>query len=117
MNMTFISLDAQGVEVRYLCAVRNRGHGSRCADPPNYRVNFRSDQPWKGVTGMNLNSTRVHTQHFGSVLANKAGAVGSYSRAVQLRVNNQNRATSGSGGRVMFGSYAANEADNSDLAE
>jgi hypothetical protein len=117
MNATFISLDAQGLEVRYLCGIRNRGHGSRSANPPNYRVNFRSDQPWKGVTGMNFNSTRVHTQHFGSVLANKSGAVGGYSRAVQLRVNNLNRATSGAGGRVMFGSYAANEADNSDWAE
>lgn len=114
MNVTFISMDAQGTEVRYLCGVRNRGHASRCANPPNYRMNFRSDQPWKDVIGMNLNARQVHIQHFGSVLANKSGAAGTYCRPVQVRVNNQNRAQSGS---PMFGSYAALEAYNSDWPE
>jgi hypothetical protein len=114
MNGTFISLDGTETLVRYLCGFRNRGHGSRCATPPNYRVNFRSDEPWKGVTGLNVNSRQTHVQHFGSTLALKAGVSVTESRAVQVRVNNANLADSGS---PMYGSYAANEAYGADWAE
>lgn len=114
MNGTFISLDGNGTEVHYLAGFRNRGHGSRTANPPNYRVNFRTDDPWKGVTGINLNSRQVHMQHFGSSLAIKSGAAGTYSHPAQVRVNNANRASAGAG---MFGSYAANEVYDSDWAE
>ena len=114
MNATFISADGAETLVRYLCGARNRGHGSRSANPPNYRINFRSDEPWKDVVGLNLNSRQVHIQHLGSILAARAGLAGTQSRAVQLRVNNVNRATSGS---PMFGSYAANEAYGGDWAE
>lgn len=111
MNGTFISVDSGGSEVRYLAGFRNRGHGSRCASPPNYRVAFRSDDHWKGVTALNLNSVNTYIQHFGSVAARKAGVPGSSTLAVQLRVNNINRANAGS---PMFGSYAAVEALNGD---
>jgi len=114
MNATFISLDAGGASLHYLVGVRNRGHASRRANPPNYRVNFRSDDMWQDVTGINLNSQNVHIQHAGSLLAIRAGSPGSYSRAVQVRVNNANRANSGA---PMFGSYAANEVYDSQWAE
>jgi hypothetical protein len=114
MNATFISLDAVGASLHYNTGVRNRGHASRRANPPNYRVNFRSDDMWQGVTGINLNSQNVHIQHFGSLLAVRSGSAGSYSRAVQVRVNNANRASSGN---PMFGSYAANEVYDSQWAE
>jgi hypothetical protein len=114
MNATFISIDASGVSLHYLAGVRNRGHASRRANPPNYRVNFRSDDMWQDVTGINLNSQNVHIQHFGSLLAIRSGSAGSYSRGVQVRVNNANRAVSGS---PMFGSYAANEVYDSQWAE
>lgn len=113
-NATFISLDGNGSEGRYLTGIRNRGHGSRTANPPNYRVNFRSDAPWQDQVALNLNTRFVHLQHLGSVVANQAGAVGPYSRAVQLRVNNANLAAAGS---PMYGSYAANEAMTSEWAE
>jgi hypothetical protein len=113
MNGTWISLDTGGTELHYLCGYRNRGHGSRGANPPNYRINFRSDDRWKGVTALNMNSVNVHVQHLGSVLARKAGVAGANTIAVQVRVNNANLASSGGG---MFGSYAANEALNSDYA-
>jgi hypothetical protein len=106
MNATFVSIDGTGTELRYLAGVRNRGHGSRRANPPNYRVNFRNDDSWKGVEGINLNTQQVHTQNFGSRLAIQSGAAGYYSQPVQVRVNNANLASQGSG---MFGSYAANE--------
>ena len=114
MNATFISLDAAGTSLHYLVGVRNRGHASRRANPPNYRVNFRSDEMWQDVTGINLNGQNVHIQHFGSLLAVRSGSAGSYSRAVQVRVNNANRAISGA---PMFGSYAANEVYDSQWAE
>ncbi|MBI2949442.1 MAG: lamin tail domain-containing protein, partial [Verrucomicrobia bacterium] len=75
---------------------------------------FRTDDPWKAVTAVNLNSRQVHMQNFGSWLAIKSGAAGTYSRAVQVRVNNANRAMSGAG---MFGSYAANEVYGEDWAD
>jgi hypothetical protein len=114
MNGTFISVDGAGTELRYLVGIRNRGHGSRTASPPNYRVNFRADDPWKNVTAINLNTRQVHVQHLGSVLARKSGAAGANSTAVQVRVNNVNRAASGA---PMFGSYAANEVNNGDWAD
>lgn len=112
MNGTFVSVDASGTEAHYNVGFRNRGHGSRTANPPNYHVEFRSDDRWKGLLALNLNSVNVYVQHLGSVLARKAGADGGRTIAVQLRVNNVNRANSGG---TMFGSYAANEAPNSDL--
>ena len=114
MNCTFISFDGTETNLRYLTGVRNRGHGSRTANPPNYRVNFRTDDPWKAVTAINLNTRQVHMQNFGSWLAIKSGAAGTYSRAVQVRVNNANRATPGA---PMFGSYAANEVYSADWAD
>jgi len=106
MNGTFVSLDATGTELRYLAGFRNRGHGSRRSNPPNYRVDLRTDDLWKGVDALNLNSRQVHAQHFGSALARQAGADGPASVAVQVRVNGANLAASDS---PMFGSYAANE--------
>ncbi|MDA1275028.1 MAG: lamin tail domain-containing protein [Verrucomicrobia bacterium] len=113
MNATFISIDGTGTELRYLVGVRNRGHGTRTANPPNYRVNFRKDDPWKSVSAINLNTRQVHMQNFGSWLAIQSGATGTYSQAVQVRVNNADRAVAGAG---MFGSYAANEVYDADWA-
>lgn len=106
MNTTFISLDGTETLVRYLVGTRNRGNSSRGAG--NYRVNFRSDDRWKGVTAMNFNRVQQPLQHFGSTLALKAGAVGAQSRAVQMRLNNVNQAP---------GSYAANEVYNGEWAD
>ena len=116
MNGTFISLDAAGPSLHYLIGVRNRGHASRrpANGVPNYHINFRSDDMWQGVTALNLNSQNIFLQHFGSLLAIRSGSAGSYSRAVQVRVNNADRAISGSD---MFGSYAANEVYDSQWAE
>ncbi len=114
MNATFISIDGSGTELRYVAGVRNRGHGSRRANPPNYRVNFPSEHPWKNRVALNLNSRQVHVQHLGAVVAQAAGVAGANSRAVQVRVNNANLAVSGS---PMYGSYAANEELDSDWAD
>jgi hypothetical protein len=114
MNGSFISIDGTGTECHYNVGLRNRGHGSRTANPPNYQIDFRSDDRWKGVRSLNLNAVQVHIQHLGSVMARKAGVEGANTIAAQVRVNNANRAASGS---PMYGSYAANEAQDSDFSK
>jgi hypothetical protein len=116
MNGTFISVDGTGAELRYLVGIRNRGHGTRNRKPNNYRINFRSDCPWKGVTALNLNAQYSWLQHLGAVIALRAGVAGGEARAVQVRVNNADLAYSGSLNRT-YGSYVANEVLNSDFAE
>jgi hypothetical protein len=105
MDCTFISIDGTETLLRYRCGTRNRGHGSRSGNPHNYRLDFPSDDDWKGVTRLSLNARSVHAQHFGSVLLQKSGAVGGNSRGVRLRVNNN----AGPGGTPTYGVYAANE--------
>ncbi len=106
MNGTWITFDGLGAELRYVCGFRNRGHGSRCATPPNYRINIPTDNLWKGQRALNLNSVNTPSQIFGSTVLKKAGLAGADSRAAQVRVNNVNRASTGTG---MLGAYAANE--------
>ncbi|HXG49566.1 MAG TPA: lamin tail domain-containing protein, partial [Methylomirabilota bacterium] len=112
MNATFLSLDGEGAECRYLIGVRNRGHGSRSGNPHNYRLGFVSDAPWKGVSALNLNARTVHAQHFGSTIALKSGAAGNYSRSVVLRIN----IDATPGGTPNLGRYAANEVLDGDWA-
>ncbi|HTG43213.1 MAG TPA: CotH kinase family protein, partial [Verrucomicrobiae bacterium] len=116
MNATFISVDGTGSQLRYLAGVRNRGHGTRTAKPNNYRINFRSDEEWKGVTALNLNAQYTWLQVLGAAVNLQSGIPGADSRAVQLRVNNQNVAFIGGIDRT-YGSYAANEAIDSDWAD
>ncbi|PYI84918.1 MAG: hypothetical protein DME26_12340 [Verrucomicrobia bacterium] len=116
MNTTFISIDGTGSQLRYLGGVRNRGHGTRTAKPNNFRIDFRSDDEWKGVTALNINAQFTWLQVIGSALHLKSGIVGAYSRAVQVRVNNVNLAFSGPTDRT-YGSYAANEAVEADWAD
>jgi hypothetical protein len=113
-NTTFVSVDGTGVECRYLVGVRNRGHGSRSQQPNNYRVNFRSDAPWKGVTAININGQMTFLQHLGSALCLKAGVPTAETRPVQLRVNNANL---GDNGPDTYGTtYVALEVMNSEFA-
>lgn len=114
VNATFINLDGSGSDIRHQIGIKRRGHGSRCSNPRNYRVHFVSAEPFKDAFGVNLNTRQVHLQHLGAALANKAGAVGPYTRAVRVRVNNTDFAESGG---QMFGSYAANEIYDSNWSE
>jgi len=111
MNGTWISLDGTGQDYRYVCAYRNRGHGSRCATPPNYRINFSNDKRWKGVTALNVNSVNTPSQVLGATLARRVGLPGADSRAAQVRVNNVNRASTAAD---MLGAYAVNEEMDTD---
>ncbi len=112
-NGTFVAFDGVGAEVRYNCSFRNRGEGSRSAQPPNYRVKVPSDRRWKGVVALNLNSQYTHNQVVGATIASQAGLVTEQHRRVQLRVNANQRANSGS---PQFGSYVHQEAIDADFA-
>ncbi|MCD6393730.1 MAG: lamin tail domain-containing protein, partial [Planctomycetes bacterium] len=92
MNATFISVDGVDTKLRYNCGVRNRGHGTRDDPPNNFRVNFRQDDPWKGVTAINLNDQHTYLQYFGHILFKLAGLPSEDPLAVQLRINGVNDA-------------------------
>ena len=114
MNATFISVSGQGEKVRYGVGVRNRGHGSRDEPPNNYRVNFRHDDPWNGVTEINLNARYPYMQVAGSALMQMASIPAADARLVQVRVNGEDLASTGS---MQYGLYAENEVINSDFAD
>lgn len=116
MNATFIAFDGAGSQLRYLVGLRNRGHGSRTAKPNNFRVNFRSDEVWKGLTALNLNAQFSWLQVLGAALNLRSGVPGAYSHAVELRVNNANLVGTGGIDRT-YGLYAANEPIDSDWAD
>lgn len=116
MNATFISFDGTGSQLRYLASVRNRGHGSRARKPNNFRVNFRADEEWKGLTAINLNGQFSWLQVLGAAMNLRSEIPGAYSSAVQVRVNNANLVFTGATDRT-YGSYAANEPIDSDWAD
>ncbi|MBL9139503.1 MAG: lamin tail domain-containing protein, partial [Verrucomicrobiales bacterium] len=94
------------VQTVYLCGFRNRGHGTRTAVPHNFHVAFPKDHPWKGRTGLTLNTHYTHSQQIGSAIFRRLQIPMAESRPVQVRVNGQNLAKPG---QEQFGSYAANE--------
>ncbi len=115
MNATFISADGVDIKVRYSVGVRNRGNQTRVRPPMNYRVNFPSDNSWKNVTAINLNSKYTYLQLAGSALFQLAGLPAANATAVQVRVNGDNLALSDYG--HTYGSYVAVEVYDSDWVE
>ncbi len=73
VNATFISVDGivsggTTTQMRYNVSIRNRGHGSRTANPNNYHVTIPSDRKWKDLSGLNLNSQYAFSQVLGSAV-------------------------------------------------
>ena len=58
-NATFIVKQGEDYDVRYQCGVRVRGAGSRTRNPRNNRLNIPRDNPWNGITKINLNSQYI----------------------------------------------------------
>ncbi len=118
-NMTWITVDGSSRELRYTCSARNRGHGSGSHDPQSFHASFTSDQDWKGVTGLNLNTFYTYLQLFGSTLMRKAELACFESRQVQVRINatdlTQAGGLSADGGHSYY-CYVANENPDSDYA-
>lgn len=120
MNATWVSSDSilsggTTTQFRYNVGVRNRGHGTRVANPNNYHVDVPTDRPWKGVYGINLNANYAHSQVLGSAIFRRLGVPMPDSRPVQLRVNGTNLMVSANGN--SYGSYAANEQYNNDFVK
>ena len=103
MNGTFISRTPAGTEVRYLCGFRNRGSGSRMADPNNVRVNFRTDEKWEGEVAVNFNSRYIAAQVAGAALAPYGALAAAAAQPVEVRVNNADLAKNDT---IMHGRYA-----------
>jgi len=53
-------------------------------------VNIAGDKPWKGLTGINLNSQYAYSQVMGSAIFRRLEVPMPESRAVQVRVNSTN---------------------------
>ena len=102
MNTTFIAFDGTSTECIYLCGVRDRGAGSRSRQPANHRVSYPDDHQWHGLGSIELNTQYTHAQMVGYALALQAGVTAEWARMVNVRVNNFDRASSGS---PQYGHY------------
>lgn len=113
MNGTFIGLDGGETELRYNVGFRLRGTTSRAGVVKSRRVNFRDDELWEGERAINLNANHPYCQIMGSALARRAGLPAAKVRAVQLRQNNRQLASTNVS---PFGVYAQVEVLNSEFA-
>ncbi|HOX01489.1 MAG TPA: lamin tail domain-containing protein [Candidatus Paceibacterota bacterium] len=113
-NGAFVSRDSRGFQMHYAVGIRNRGNSSNSKLPQSFRVNFPNDRPWKGVTGVNLNSQYPHIQVVGSVLYQHAGLPTQQSRPVRVRVNGLDPTPIGP---PSYGRYAANEVTNEEFSD
>ncbi|HON08335.1 MAG TPA: CotH kinase family protein, partial [Verrucomicrobiota bacterium] len=114
MNGTFIATDNSGTDVRYLCGFRNRGNGTRRAEPHNFKISIPNDNRWKGQRAFNLNTMYTHSQVMGTVMFRKAGLPVEDAYFARVRVNGSDLANSGS---PQYGCYVHIEELNSDWAE
>ncbi|MBN1360151.1 MAG: lamin tail domain-containing protein [Sedimentisphaerales bacterium] len=115
MNGTFISVDGEGVRLRYNVGIRNRGKGSRTPPPNNYRANFPSDRRWKGVSAVNINSKYTYLQHLAYAIFQAAGIPTQDTRRVQVRVNGRDLSVTDPA--RMYGSYVHVEVYDSDWTD
>jgi len=115
-NATLIAKQGQDYDIRYQCGLRVRGAGSRTRNPRNNRLNIPRDNPWNGVTKINLNSQFIYLQFLGSRLASLAGIEAADAKPVQFRYNGVNRATDNDNNR-RYGSYLHIEAIDGDWAD
>ena len=114
MNATFISTENGRQQLRYLVGVRLRGSTSRITNPVNRRINFRSDQPWRGRDAVNLNTRNTHSQILGAAIFRQSGVPTASARPVVVIQNNQNLANQGA---RQFGHYAEVDVYDGHLAQ
>ena len=115
-NATLIVRQGDDFDIRYQCGVRVRGAGSRTRNPRNNRLNIPRDNPWNGVTKINLNSQFIYLQLLGSRLASLSGIEAADARPIQLRYNGVNRANDNNINR-RYGSFLHIEAIDGDWAD
>jgi hypothetical protein len=103
MNATFIIEENGEYEVHYLTGFRIRGTTSRVLNPKNRRINFPSDNKWRGRDSIIFNAVNVPSQVLGSALFRLGGVPAPACRPVVFLENNTNHANAGF---PQFGSYA-----------
>ncbi|MBE3069253.1 MAG: CotH kinase family protein, partial [Planctomycetes bacterium] len=113
MNATFVSIDGVESRARYQVGIRNRGAGSRSSAPHNFRVNFTHDDPWQGVSAVNLNHRYGYSSVLGSAVWHEAGLSAAQGQGVEVRLNGVDRAYDTD---LMYGAYVAMEALDTDWA-
>ena len=86
-NSTFIAITGTGTDIRYNAGTRIRGSGSRQDPIPNNRVNIPADQPWNGVSAININQVSPVNQVAGSALLRLGGQGVSDVHAVRMYSN------------------------------
>src|SRR6185503_14071958 len=121
MNVTVIATDGNDTEIHHLGGVRIRGAGTRSRAVPNNRLNLANDNPWKGLSALNLNGQFVHAQLMGGAVARKAGLAASDARVIQYRMNGVNPApinapVNGTGNGAGYGTFIMVQPVNGDLA-
>jgi hypothetical protein len=119
MNATWMATDGLGTEVRYNASVRNRGAGTRNAQPHNLHVNLPNDRPWRNMTKVALNTRTVHAQVAGNVFTSLAGLPNHWGAPAQVRINGTNLAHAkpdGGADSYQFGSYYAFQPYNTEWA-
>ena len=94
-NATFISQEADRVEIRYLCSFRIRGTTSRDYAIKSRRIEFPNDHPWHGREAINLNALRPESQILGAAVARLVGLPCGMARPVRLRENGVDPANGG----------------------
>lgn len=112
VNATFLSIIGGKLECNYLTSARIRGHGSRSEFPPNLRVTFPRDAPWRGLDVINLNTQHTHSQTIGYAIHRLAGMASYRTTPVKVRINGEDWANSGS---PQFGHYVHNEVLNDEF--
>ena len=94
-NATFIAVTGTGIDVRYNAGVRYRGSGSRNDRVPNNRINLPHDNPWQGITAINLNQNNPIDQIAGSTIFRLAGVPAADVHGVRLFGNGIDRKNGG----------------------
>ena len=89
-NATFIAETGTGIDLRYNTGIRIRGSASRNDTVPNNRVRIPTDNPWEGLTRLNLNSRAPVNQVSGSTLFRLAGLPASDVHAIRMYSNGVN---------------------------
>ena len=91
MNAAVVSWIGGRIQVRQNVGARNRGNSSRGMEPESLRLTFRSDEPWRGVSALDINGRAGFKRIVGSAIFQKAGIEVASAIAGQLRVNGQDR--------------------------
>lgn len=119
MNATVVRQDGSGTQIYYLAGLRNRGAGTRSANPHNLHLSIPQDRVGDGASRLNFNTRTVHSQAAGNAILSSANLINAYGAPVQVRINGTNQAHStpdGSNDSYQFGMYYCFESYDSDWA-